>query len=110
MTIDSTIDAIDSVPRLTVELVPQTCWFSNVRDHVSREDWDQMRSQVYESNRWLQCGHRQLDHTSSRYLLTPSSSSSQSPGNGSSVQSETSRSPALTFAGANSLKCGTREV
>jgi hypothetical protein len=39
---------IDSTPRLTVELVPQTCWFSNVRDRVSREDWDRMRSQVYE--------------------------------------------------------------
>jgi hypothetical protein len=39
---------IDSALRLTVELVPQTCWFSNVRDQVSREDWDRMRSQVYE--------------------------------------------------------------
>jgi hypothetical protein len=48
MTIDSRIDAIDSTPRLTVELVPRTCWFSNVRDRVSREDWDRMRSRVYE--------------------------------------------------------------
>jgi hypothetical protein len=39
--------AIDSAPRLTVELVPQTCWFSNVRDQVSREDWDRIRRQVY---------------------------------------------------------------
>jgi hypothetical protein len=39
--------AIDSAPRLTIELVPQTCWFSNVRDRVSREDWDRIRKQVY---------------------------------------------------------------
>jgi hypothetical protein len=39
--------AIDSAPRLTIELVPQTCWFSNVRDQVSGEDWDRIRRQVY---------------------------------------------------------------
>lgn len=38
-----------SEPRLTVELVPQTCWFSNVRDQVSPRDWDRIRRQVYES-------------------------------------------------------------
>jgi hypothetical protein len=39
--------AIDSAPRLTIELVPQTCWFSNVRDQVSGEDWDRIRKHVY---------------------------------------------------------------
>jgi hypothetical protein len=39
---------IDSTPRLTIELVPRTCWFSNVRDQVSRADWDRIRRQVYE--------------------------------------------------------------
>jgi hypothetical protein len=34
-------------PRLTIELVPRTCWFSNVRDQVSPEDWDRIRKQVY---------------------------------------------------------------
>ncbi len=29
--------------RLTIELVPQTCWFSNVRSEVSPADWDQLR-------------------------------------------------------------------
>lgn len=38
---------IDSAPRLTIELVPQTCWFSNVRDQVSGEDWDRIRRQIY---------------------------------------------------------------
>lgn len=28
---------------LTVELVPQTCWFSNVRDHVSQATWNVLR-------------------------------------------------------------------
>ena len=30
-------------PRLTIELVPQTCWFSNVRSEVSLADWDWLR-------------------------------------------------------------------
>jgi hypothetical protein len=55
---------IDSAPRLTVELVPRTCWFSNVRDRVSREDWDRMRSQVYEyaGRRCEVCGGRGSKH------------------------------------------------
>jgi hypothetical protein len=28
---------------LTIELVPQTCWFSNVRSEVSTADWDRLR-------------------------------------------------------------------
>ncbi|MDQ4075003.1 MAG: HNH endonuclease [Chloroflexota bacterium] len=32
---------------LTVELVPQTCWFSNVRDHVSQDTWDFLRHATY---------------------------------------------------------------
>jgi hypothetical protein len=38
----------DSTPRLTIELVPRTCWFSNVRDQVPRGDWDRIRREVYE--------------------------------------------------------------
>ncbi len=55
---------IDSAPRLTIELVPQTCWFSNVRDRVSREDWDRIRKQVYEraGHRCEVCGGRGSKH------------------------------------------------
>jgi len=35
-------------PLLTVELVPQTCWFSNVRDHVSKKTWDMLRQSTYQ--------------------------------------------------------------
>jgi hypothetical protein len=28
---------------LTVELVPSTCWFKNVRSEVSTEDWDRLK-------------------------------------------------------------------
>lgn len=38
-----------SPPGLTIELGPQTCWFSNVRDQVSPQDWDRIRRQVYEN-------------------------------------------------------------
>jgi hypothetical protein len=47
--------SVDSAasPKLTVELVPRTCWFSNVRERVSRQEWDRIRSQTYEN-----AGHR----------------------------------------------------
>ena len=32
--------------RLTVELVPSTCWFTNVRSHVPKATWDRLRHQV----------------------------------------------------------------
>ena len=34
-------------PQLTIELVPQTCWFSNVRNHVSQKTWDRLRKSTY---------------------------------------------------------------
>ncbi len=36
-------------PRFGVELVPASYWFSNVRSHVTREVWDQLRRQTYEA-------------------------------------------------------------
>jgi hypothetical protein len=33
--------------KLEVELVPKTCWFSNVRSHVSKGEWDKLRNDVY---------------------------------------------------------------
>lgn len=32
---------------LYVELVPKTCWKSNLRDHLSTQQWDFIRRQVY---------------------------------------------------------------
>ncbi|MBV9958377.1 MAG: HNH endonuclease [Acidobacteria bacterium] len=32
---------------LTIELVPKTCWYTNVRSHVSKEEWDRLRRIVY---------------------------------------------------------------
>jgi hypothetical protein len=34
--------------RLTVELVPSTCWFSNLRSELSKEEWDRLRRATYE--------------------------------------------------------------
>ena len=34
-------------PRLTIELVPSTCWFSNVRSNISKQDWDRLRKETY---------------------------------------------------------------
>ena len=38
---------MNNIARLTIELVPSTCWFSNVRDHVDPETWDRLRRQTY---------------------------------------------------------------
>jgi len=34
-------------PKLTIELVPTTCSFSNVRSQVSKKTWDKLRKQSY---------------------------------------------------------------
>lgn len=34
-------------PRLTIELVPATSWFNNVRAVVSKKQWDYLKSQVF---------------------------------------------------------------
>lgn len=43
---------------LTIELLPSTCWFSNVRDHVDQETWDRLRRQTYRdvNRRCAVCG------------------------------------------------------
>lgn len=33
--------------QLTIELVPKTAWFSNIRSMVSRKDWDVLRKEAY---------------------------------------------------------------
>lgn len=34
-------------PKLTIELVPSTCWYANVRSNVTRYQWDVLRREVY---------------------------------------------------------------
>ena len=41
------------VTRLTVELVPSTCWYTNVRSNVSKAVWDGLRRRVA-----AEAGHR----------------------------------------------------
>ena len=50
--------------RLTVELVPSTCWFSNVRDHVPSKTWDLLRKHTYSraNYRCEVCGGRGSQH------------------------------------------------
>ena len=33
--------------KLTIELVPKTSWYDNVRSHVSKERWDELRFECY---------------------------------------------------------------
>lgn len=40
-------------PKLTIELVPQTAWYTNVRSNVSKSEWNRLRKKVY-----AQAGHR----------------------------------------------------
>lgn len=52
------------VKMLSVELVPSTCWFSNVRDCVSRSTWDKLRRIIYKqaNYRCEVCGDRGCKH------------------------------------------------
>lgn len=34
--------------KLTIELVPSSCWFSNVRDHVSSTIWSKIKKHTFE--------------------------------------------------------------
>lgn len=33
--------------KLTIELVPQSCWYSNVRSNVTKQEWDFIRRKCY---------------------------------------------------------------
>lgn len=35
--------------KLTIELVPQTCWYSNVRSNVTKKEWDRLRKLSYQA-------------------------------------------------------------
>lgn len=41
-------DLTPSTPRLTIELVPSTCWYANVRTNVSAADWNRCKAFVRE--------------------------------------------------------------
>jgi hypothetical protein len=41
--------------RLTIELVPSPCWYSNLRTKIPRTAWDKLRKQVYAEYHY-QCG------------------------------------------------------
>lgn len=34
---------------LTIELVPKTAWYTNVRSNVSKEEWDRIRKKSYQN-------------------------------------------------------------
>ena len=38
---------IEGIGGLYVDLVPSTCWFSNIRSALSKNDWDSIRKKVY---------------------------------------------------------------
>ena len=50
--------------RLSVELVPRTCWFSNVRSNVRQSEWDKLRKASYgKANNVCEiCGKRGEKH------------------------------------------------
>lgn len=51
-------------PRLTIELVPQTCWYSNVRSQVSSSDWEKLKRSTFQqaNYRCQVCGDRGSKH------------------------------------------------
>jgi hypothetical protein len=56
---DTTTEPPAGAPlRLTIELVPETCWYSNMRALLPSAEWDRLRRQVYRdySHRCGICG------------------------------------------------------
>ncbi len=47
--------------RLTIELVPRPCWYSNLRTTSPRAAWDKLRKQVYAQYNY-RCGVCQVEH------------------------------------------------
>ena len=49
---------------LTVELVPRTCWFSNLRSELSQDEWDRLRRTIYQraGNHCEVCGGKGTAH------------------------------------------------
>jgi len=41
------MDIINNKPTLTIELVPTTCFFSNVRSQIPKKEWDRVRKESY---------------------------------------------------------------
>ena len=50
--------------KLTIELVPSTSWYSNVRSQVTPAEWDIIRKQVYKecNHKCVVCGQGGLVH------------------------------------------------
>lgn len=40
-------------PKLTIELVPSSCWYSNVQSNVTRHEWDKLRRLTYQKAKHL---------------------------------------------------------
>ena len=38
---------MSTLPKLTIELIPKTAWYKNLRNAVPPEAWDRIRSKVY---------------------------------------------------------------
>lgn len=40
---------MNNTPKLTIELVPKTSWFNNVRSEVTKKEWDKLRKECYQN-------------------------------------------------------------
>ena len=51
------------IPKLTVELIPKSCWFSSVRTMISKKNWDKIRLLIYDlaNNKCEICGKTGLN-------------------------------------------------
>lgn len=43
---------LQAIGGLYVDLVPQTCWFSNIRSALSKSDWDLIRKKMYQDSNY----------------------------------------------------------
>jgi len=56
--------------KLTIELVPKTCWHSNLRTIIDKKDWDTLRKNTYKlANYQCEiCNQKEANRTRARHL------------------------------------------
>lgn len=49
---------------LQIELVPSSCWWSNVRSNITQKQWDNIRKQIYQKANFVCeiCGEKGIKH------------------------------------------------
>lgn len=61
----NSLDFMQNDPKLSVELIPMTSWYSNVRSNVTSKQWDIIRKDTYKKANYKCeiCGGKGMTHS-----------------------------------------------